>query len=54
MQIMFANDFDWGHMVSKVEKGVLSTALEKVVDNLTPETQPCEVIVYQTAEDELE
>ena len=51
---MFANDFDWGHMVSKVEKGVLATALENAKDNLTPDAQPCEVIVYQTVEDDLE
>ena len=54
MQILVLDTFDnWGHMVSKVDKGVLATALNECVDNLTPE-QPSEVIVYQTPEDELE
>jgi len=54
MQILVLNTFDnWGHMVSKVDKGVLATALNECVENLTPE-QPSEVIVYQTPEDELE
>ena len=54
MQILVLNTFDnWGHMVSKVDKGVLATALKDAEDNLTPE-QPAEVIVYQTPEDFLE
>ena len=54
MQILVLNTFDtWGHMVSKVDKSVLSDALENAKDNLTPK-QPAEVIVYQTPEDELE
>ena len=44
---------DWGHMVSQVDKGVLATALNECVNNLTPK-QPSEVIIYQTPEDELE
>ena len=51
---MFANDYDWGHMVSKVDKGVLSLALDEAKNNLTPDKQPCEVIVYQTTEDDIE
>jgi len=54
MQILVLDTFDnWGHMVSKVDKGVLATALKECSENLTPE-QPAEVIVYQTPEDELE
>ena len=54
MQILVLNTFDnWGHMVSKVDKGVLATALKDAEDNLTPE-QPKEVIIYQTPEDDLE
>lgn len=54
MQILVLDTFDnWGHMVSKVDKGVLSKALDTAKENLTPE-QPAEVIVYQTPEDELE
>ena len=54
MQILVLNTFDnWGHMVSKVDKGVLATALKDAEENLTPE-QPAEVIVYQTPEDFLE
>jgi len=54
MQILVLDTFDnWGHMVSKVDKGVLATALNDAETNLTPE-QPAEVIVYQTPEDELE
>jgi hypothetical protein len=54
MQILVLDTFDnWGHMVSQVDKGVLATALNECVDNLTPE-QPSEVIVYQTPEDFLE
>tara|TARA_B100000900_G_scaffold283451_1_gene242787 strand:- start:246 stop:368 length:123 start_codon:yes stop_codon:yes gene_type:complete len=40
-------------MVSKVDKGVLAKALHDAEANLTP-TQPAEVIVYQTPEDDLE
>lgn len=55
MQIVVLDTFDnWGHMVSKVDKGVLATALENAKDNLTPDATQSEVIVYQTAEDELE
>ena len=55
MQILVLDTFDnWGHMVSKVDKGVLSKALDNAKENLTPITQPAEVIVYQTPEDELE
>ena len=54
MQILVLDTFDnWGHMVSKVDKGVLATALKDAEDNLTPE-QPKEVIIYQTPEDDLE
>ena len=54
MQILVLDTFDnWGHMVSKVDKGVLATALKNAEDNLTPE-QPKEVIIYQTPEDDLE
>ena len=54
MQIWVLDTFDnWGHMVSKVDKGVLATALKDAEDNLTPE-QPKEVIIYQTPEDDLE
>lgn len=55
MQILVLDTFDnWGHMVSKVDKGVLATALKDAETNLTPEIQPSEVIVYQTPEDYLE
>jgi len=55
MQILVLDTFDnWGHMVSKVDKGVLATALKDCSENLTPITQPAEVIIYQTPEDELE
>jgi hypothetical protein len=55
MQILVLDTFDtWGHMVSKVDKGVLSKALEDAKENLTPNPQPAEVIVYQTPEDFLE
>jgi hypothetical protein len=54
MQILVIDTFDnWGHMVSKVDKSVLATALKDAEENLTPK-QPAEVIVYQTPEDELE
>ncbi len=54
MQILVLDTFDnWGHMVSKVDKGVLAKALDDAKDNLTP-TQPAEVIVYQTPEDLIE
>ncbi len=54
MQILVLDTFDnWGHMVSKVDKGVLATALKDAEDNLTPK-QPKEVIIYQTPEDDLE
>ena len=54
MQILVLDTFDnWGHMVSKVDKGVLATALKDCSENLTPK-QPAEVIVYQTPEDFLE
>jgi hypothetical protein len=54
MQILVLDTFeDWGHMVSKVDKGVLAKALHNAETNLTPE-QPSEVVVYQTPEDELE
>jgi len=54
MQILVIDTFDdWGHMVSKVDKSVLATALKDAEENLTPK-QPAEVIVYQTPEDFLE
>ena len=54
MQILVLDTFDnWGHMVSKVDKRVLASALENAVDNLTGK-QPAEVIIYQTPEDEIE
>ena len=54
MQILILENFDnWGHMVSKVDKGLLATALESAEENLTPKPTS-EVIVYQTPEDDLE
>ena len=55
MQIMVLETFDsFGHMVSKVDKGILSKALAETKDALTPSTQPAEVIVYQPPEADLE
>ena len=53
MQIRIVDTFEWGHLVPKVEKGVLALALENAEENLTPK-QPAEVIIYQTPEDDLE
>ena len=53
MQIHIVDTFEWGHLVPKVEKGVLATALQTAEENLTP-NQPAEVIIYQTPEDDLE
>jgi len=53
MQIHIIDTFEWGHLVPKVEKGVLATALQTAEENLTP-NQPAEVIIYQTPEDDLE
>jgi len=54
MQILVLDTFDnWGHMVSKVDKPVLASALHDAEVNLTV-NQPKEVIIYQTPEDDLE
>lgn len=53
MQILVQDKYDWGHMVSWVDKSVLAKALETASDNLTP-NPPAEVVVYQTPEDDLE
>ena len=54
MQILVLDNYEWGHVVPKAEKPKLATALEYAVEKFEPkqqEQQPCEVVVYQTAED---
>ena len=49
MQIHIVDTFEWGHLVPKVDKGVLALALENAEENLTPNI-PSEVIIYQTTD----